>query len=43
MKFCCASNGAIENFKIARKKSTFFHFFKNKIVIFQKITDSLKT
>ena len=26
MKFCCASNGAIKNFKIARKKSTFLQF-----------------
>ena len=36
MKFCCASNAAIKNVKIARKKSTFFpnyfqqsrHFYK---------------
>ena len=40
MKFCCASNVAIKNLKIARKKSTFFQiFFFNKIVIFPKITD----
>ena len=43
MKFCCASNAAIKNVKIARKKSTFFkkyfqqnrHFLK-KIQIFSK-------
>ena len=43
MKFRCASNAAIKNVKIARKKSTFFskyfqqncHFFK-KIQIFRK-------
>ena len=43
MKFCCASNAAIKNVKIARKKSTFLkkyfqqnrHFFK-KIQIFSK-------
>ena len=43
MKFRCASNAAIKNVKIARKKSTFFpeyfqqnrHFFK-KILIFRK-------
>ena len=39
MKFCCASNGAIKNFKIARKKYTFLQFFFNKIEIFPKITD----
>ena len=27
MKFCCASNGAIKNLKIARKKLTFLQFF----------------
>ena len=42
MKFCCASSGAIKNFKFARKKSTFLSFFFNKIVIFPKITDVLK-
>ena len=32
MKFCCASNAAIKNVKIARKKSTFFpkYFLKNR-------------
>ena len=40
MKFCCASNGAIKNLKIARKKN---QLFCNKIVIFPKITDFLKT
>ena len=43
MKFRCASNAAIKNVKIARKKSTFFpkdfqrnrHFFL-KIQIFRK-------
>ena len=39
MTFCCASNGAIKNLKITRKKSTFLHLFFNKIVIFPKITD----
>ena len=43
MKFCCAFNGAIENFKIARKNQLFLQFFFNKIVIFPKITDFLKT
>ena len=44
MKFCCASNGAIKNLKLARKKINFFTiFFFNKIVIFPKITDFLKT
>ena len=43
MKFCCASNGAIKN-QSQEKKSTFFTiFFFNKIVIFPKITDFLKT
>ena len=42
MKFCCASNVAIKNVKIARKKSTFFpkYFQQNrhlkKIHIFRK-------
>ena len=43
MKFCCASNAAIKNVKIAGKKPTFFpkyfqqnrHFLK-KILIFRK-------
>ena len=44
MKFCCASNGAIKNLKIARKKNQlFYHIFFNKINIFPKITDFLKT
>ena len=42
MKFCCASNAATKNVKIARKKSTFSQIFFNKIVIFPKITDFLK-
>ena len=42
MKFCCASNAAIKNVEIARKKSTFFqkYFQQNryflKIQIFRK-------
>ena len=43
MKFCCASNAAIKNVKIARKKINFFSkiFSKNrnflkKILIFRK-------
>ena len=43
MKFCCASNGAIKNFKIAKTNQLFYNFFFNKIVIFPKITDLLKT
>ena len=44
MKFCCASYGANKNLKIARKKNQLFcNFFFNKIVIFPKITDFLKT
>ena len=44
MKFCCASNGAIKNLKIARKKNQlFYNFVFNKIIIFPKITDFLKT
>ena len=43
MKFCCACNGAIKNLKSQEKKSTFFHFFFNKILICPKITDFLKT
>ena len=36
MKFCCASNAAIKNFKIARKKINFFPncFCKIKITDF---------
>ena len=39
MKFCCASNAAIKNFKIARKKINIFpkYFFKN--CNFLKTTD----
>ena len=29
MKFCCASNGAIKNFKIAKKKIDLFQIFFN--------------
>ena len=44
MKFCCASNAAIKNFKIARKKNQPFSqnifkkiaIFKKKIQIFKK-------
>ena len=43
MKFCCASNAAIKNVKIARKKINFFpkycqqnHHFLKKIQIFKK-------
>ena len=38
MKFCCASNAAIKNVKIASKKSTFFH----NIVIVPKTRDFKK-
>ena len=37
MKFCCVSNAAIKNVKIARKKSTFSHNIFNKIAILKKI------
>ena len=44
MKFCCAANGAIKNFKIARNGMTNgMAFIFNEIVIFPKITDFLKT
>ena len=43
MKFCCASNGAIKNLKIAKKNQLFYNLFFNKIVIFLKITDFLRT
>ena len=44
MKFCCASNSAMNNLKIARKKINFFpNFFFNKLVIIPKIKDVLKT
>ena len=37
LKFCCATNTAIENVKIARKASNFFpKIFFNKIAIFPK-------
>ena len=43
MKFCCASNAAIKNVKIARKKPTFFpkyfqenRYFLTKLQIFRK-------
>ena len=37
MKFHCASNAAIKNVKIAKKKSTFFpKYFQQKILIFRK-------
>ena len=37
MKLCCASNAAIKNVKIERKKLTFFsEFFFNKIAILKK-------
>ena len=39
MKFCCASNAAIKNVKIARKKSNFFQNIFNKIAIFLENTD----
>ena len=43
MKFCCASNVAIKNLKIARKKINFFTFFfqslfSQKLQIFENIT-----
>ena len=39
MKFCCASNAAIKNVKIVRKKNKIFlqnRHFKKKIQIFRK-------
>ena len=36
MKFCCASNAAIKNVKIARKKSTFFQKFFQQNRLFLK-------
>ena len=40
MKFHCASNAAIKNVKIARKKSTFFpKIFLTKSPFFKKNTD----
>ena len=44
MKFCCASNAAIKNVKIARKKSTFFpKYFQQNRHFFKKNTDFQKT
>ena len=38
MKFCCASNAAIKNVKIARKKNNFFpKIFSTKSPFFKKI------
>ena len=38
MKFCCASNAAIKNVKIARKKINFFSkIFSTKSPFFKKI------
>ena len=37
MKFLCTSNAAIENVKIARKKSTFSPIFSTKSPFFKKI------
>ena len=40
MKFCCASNAAIKNVKIAKKKNQLFSkIIFNKIAIFKKNTD----
>ena len=39
MKFRCASNAAIKNVNIAKKKSTFFQNIINKTAILKKITD----
>ena len=40
MKFCCASNAAIKNVKIARKKINFFpKIFSTKSPFFKKNTD----
>ena len=39
MKFRCASNAAIKNVKIARKKLTFFQNIFKKIAILKKNTD----
>ena len=41
MKFRCASNAAIKNVKIARKKSNFFQNIFNKIAILLKKTTDL--
>ena len=43
MKFCCASNAAIKNVKIARKKINFFpKIFSTKSPLFKKNTDFRK-
>ena len=43
MKFRCASNAAIKNVKIARKKNQlFFQNIFNEIAIFKKNTDFQK-
>ena len=40
MKFCCASNAAIKNVKIARKKINFFpKYFQGNRHFFLKNTD----
>ena len=40
MKFCCASNAAIKNVKIARKKINFFpKYFKQNRHFLKKNTD----
>ena len=40
MKFCRASNAAIKNVKIARKKTIFFYYnIFNKKIFFQKSKD----
>ena len=44
MKFCCASNAAIKNVKIARKKINFFpKIFSTKSSFFKKNKKILKT
>ena len=43
MIFCCASNGDIKILKSQEKNQLFYNFFFNKIVIFPKITEFLKT
>ena len=39
MKFCCASNAAIKNVKMARKNQLFIQNIFNKIAIFPKSTE----
>ena len=43
MKFCCASNAAIKNVKIAGKKTNFFHKIFSTKSPFKKNTDLKKT